>query len=333
MAFSAILGQTKALTLLGRALTSGRLAHAYLFTGPDGVGKTTVALDLAAVLLCRQPQGLQPCGLCPGCLKLRSGNHPDFLRISPEGAAIKIDQIRGLKKALKFAPFAGGQRIVLLEEVHTLRREAGNSLLKILEEPPADNLLLLVGNATGALLDTIVSRCQVIPFTPLPVALSAEIIRNHRPDLDQAASLALAALVDGCPGQALTLEADGILALYQHLLAEILADLPGPAVRVERALALAVELAESKEGLEPLLALLRIFYKNALAARTSATCTTFASEVMRARERWSLAQLSAKIAVIDRAEQALARNCNRGLTSEVLLLDLLDCSPPSCDMT
>jgi DNA polymerase-3 subunit delta' len=326
MAFSAILGQTKALTLLSRALGSGRLAHAYLFTGPDGVGKTTVALDLAAVLLCRRPCSGAPCGSCPGCLKFQSGNHPDFLRIRPEGAAIKIDQIRQLKKALNFAPFENSRRIVLLEEVHTMRREAGNSLLKLLEEPPADNLLLLVGNAMGSILDTIVSRCQVIPFAPLPLDMAAGIIRRHRPELDEPGSKALAALADGCPGQALLIEADGILPLYQRLRDEMLVTGGTRTRRVETALALAVEVTESKEGIEPLLALLRIFLKNALAARTAAAGIAFDPEVMRARERWNLQQLSAKMRSIDLAEQALARNCNRGLTSEVLLLDLFDCS-------
>jgi DNA polymerase-3 subunit delta' len=326
MAFSAILGQTKALTLLNRAQASGRLAHAYLFSGPEGVGKTTVALDLAAVLLCRQPQNGQPCGACPGCLKFQSGNHPDFVRIRPDGAAIKIDQIRSLKKALSFAPLESSQRVVLLEEVHTMRREAGNSLLKVLEEPPAGNLLLLVGNSTGSLLATIVSRCQVIPFTPLPLSLAAEIIRRHRPELDAAGSMALAALVDGCPGQALTIEADTVLVLYRRLVLEMTIESGSRAERVETALALAAEMAEGKEGIEPLLTLLRIFFKNSLAARTSVACTTFPQEVLRARERWNLQQLSAKIAAIDLAEQALARNCNRGLTSEVLLLDLFDCS-------
>jgi DNA polymerase III subunit delta' len=328
MAFSPILGQVKALTLLSRALTNDRLAHAYLFAGPDGVGKTTVALDLAAILLCRDPRGGQPCGTCPGCLKFHSGNHPDFLRIRPDGAAIKIDQIRELKKALNFAPFESRMRIVLLEEVHTMRREAANSLLKVLEEPPANNLLLLVGDAAGALLDTIVSRCQVIPFAPLPLKLAAGIIRKHRPELDEAGGLALAGLADGCPGQALAIEADGILALYGRIVERLLAKRDKAAERAERALALAVDLAETKEGIVPLLALLRIFLKNAMAAQAGTSICSLAPEVERARERWNLQQLSAKMEAIDLAEQALARNCNRGLTSEVLLLDLFDCSTP-----
>lgn len=329
MAFSSILGQTKALTLLNRALASGRLAHAYLFAGPDGVGKTTAALDLAATLLCRRPEAGGPCGHCPGCLKFRSGNHPDFVRIRPEGAAIKIDQVRELKKALNFAPFEGGLRIVLLEEVQTMRREAGNSLLKVLEEPPPGNLFILTGTGAGAILDTIVSRCQVIPFTPLPLDLAAAVIRQHRPELDAAGSEALAALADGCPGQGLALEADGILVLYRRIVAELAGRQEKAAVRAERALALAVELAEAKEGMEPLFTLLRIFFKNAMAARSGRDAgRTLPPEVEQTRERWNLAQLSAKMATIDLAEQALARNCNRGLVSEVLLLDLFDCSPP-----
>ena len=279
------------------------------------------------MLLCRSPQGIEPCGVCPGCRKFLSNNHPDLLRIQPDGAAIKIDQIRELKKALTFAPFESRLRVVLIEEVQTMRREAGNSLLKVLEEPPPDNLLVLIGSTAGAMLDTIISRCQVIPFAPLPLPLAAQGIRQHRPELDDTASHTLAALADGCPGQALALEAEGTLALYRTILEQWLETPRSTAARVERVLQLAAQLAEAKEGMEPLLTLLRIFLKNAMAARTDANCGHFAPEVLRARERWNLPRLSAKIAALDLAERALARNCHRGLTSEVLLLDLFDCSP------
>jgi DNA polymerase III subunit delta' len=331
MPFAEILGQVKALTLLTRALAGGRLAHAYLFAGPDGVGKTTTALELAAVLLCRQPHAGEACGSCPGCTKFRSGNHPDFMRIRPDGAAIKIEQIRNLKKALTFAPLESERRVIVLDDVQTMRREAGNSLLKILEEPPPGNLILLIGNNAGSLLGTIVSRCQVIPFSSLPPELAATIILRHRPDMDQAAALSLAALADGCPGQALAMETGGILDLYHAVLEAVLADRGSPAHRVEQALAVAARLNDSKEGLEPFLTLLKIFLKNSMVAAVAGEGPGVPPEALRARERWNLPQLSAKMRTIGLLEQALARNCNRGLICEVLLLDLFDCTKPSLD--
>ena len=319
-----IQGQHKAITLLSRAITSGRLAHAYLFAGPDGVGKTTAARALAAVLLCRKPDGLEPCGSCPSCIKFASGNHPDLLEIKPNGAAIKIDQIREMKKALTFSPFESKQRVVLIEDVHTMRREAGNSLLKILEEPPPDNILILIGATSSGLLDTITSRCQVIPFSPLPLDAAASLISMHRPELSPEDCTTLAALADGCPGQALALETEGTLPLYTTLLRSWLSPPASRARRVEQALSLAMTLAEAKESLDPLLMLLRIFLKDAMAARTNSRALSFSPEVLQARERWNLERLSAKMSAIDLAEQALARNCNRGLTCEVLLLDLFD---------
>ncbi len=327
MDLSAIVGQTKAINLLHRALQHGRLAHAYLFAGPDGVGKTTTALALSQILLCQHGEGAVPCNTCPSCIKFKSGNHPDFVRICPDGVGIKIDQIRTLKKALGFKPFESPRRVVLLEDAHTMRREAGNSLLKVLEEPPADNILLLVSNASMGLLETIVSRCQVIPFHPLPVALAAEIVRRQKPELGEVDSLTLASLVDGCPGQALSADSEDLLALYQKVITSLLGNERDLAKRIEKTLALAATLVEHKTAVDPLLALLRIFFKNLMVSSVVPGRDGQAQEVAVVRERWNLQQLSDKIEAIGKAERALARNCNRSLTVEVLLFHLFDCSP------
>lgn len=335
-----ILGQNKALRLLARARTSGRLAHAYLFTGPDGVGKSSLARELAMALLCRHAKAdAAGCGLCPSCLQMQSGNHPDFLMIEPDGQGIKIDSIRQMKQALGFPPLTGTYRVVLLKETHTMRREAANSLLKILEEPPPGNLLLLTADNGAGLLPTIRSRCQLIALHALPLNLATEVIQQHRPDLGPADCLALAELSGGCPGQALHMEEEGILPLYQELIQALTSRSQGGAAKqVQTALSLAGRLAEHKNMAAQLLHLLRILCKNALAAkicRHPDNCT-FAQAQMQTngagairifRERWNTEQLSAKLQGIDRAEQALLRNCNPALVFEVLLLQFFDCFP------
>lgn len=326
MHLTQLLGQTKAVNLLRRALTGGRLGHAYLFTGPDGVGKATAARAMAASLLCREDAESAPCGRCPGCLKFVSGNHPDFLSVRPDGAVIKIDQVRELKKALVFPPLEAPLRVTLLEEVHTMRREAANSLLKILEEPPPDNLLLLTADEAEPLLPTILSRCQVIPFSPLPLAATIEILQRMHPGLDEENARTLAALAGGSPGRTKGINHAELLDLHRDILEGLLAKGAGEADQVETALRLAARVSKS-DGLETLLDLLRLFCKDVMA-----TCCRYpgadasqqpAQILARARERWNLPELSDNIQAIDAALQALARNCNRQLVCEVLFLRLL----------
>ncbi|GBE12464.1 DNA polymerase III subunit tau [bacterium BMS3Bbin14] len=326
-AFSGIQGQPKAVKLLSRALSTGRLAHAYLFTGPEGVGKATTARAVAAFLFCEAERKTAPCGHCAGCLQFASDNHPDFLLIRPQGATIKIDQIRALKKALAFPPLEAERRVILVEDVHTMRRETGNSLLKMLEEPPPDNLLILIASASEPMLPTILSRCQVIPFFPLPVGLAADILLRLDPHLQRDEALDLAGLTDGCPGRARSLDTDGVPAMRNEILEALLAPAAGEAEAMENALALAARAAELKDGLPSLLDLLRIFFQEVMVAsltgsRPKGEACTAAGHIDRARERWNLTQLSDSIKSIDYAEKALGRNCNRALVCEVLFLNL-----------
>ena len=322
MIFSRIIGQGKAVKLLSRALAGDRLAHAYLFAGPAGVGKTTTAMALAAGLFCTAAQAKPPCGRCSGCLKFTSGNHPDFLNIRPDGAAIKIDQVRGLKKELSFPPFEAPMRVVLIEEVQAMRREAGNSLLKILEEPPPDNLLLLIASESEPVLPTIVSRCQLIPFTPLTTDLAGTVIDSLKPELSAEDIHALALLTSGCPGQVEALQGDEVLELRNSCIRAILDDGCSEAVSVEQALDLAGRIADLKDGLEPFFDLLTIYFKEVMVDILCQKDRQGDGKPDVARERWNLQQLSDMVQAVDSARLGLARNCNRGLVCEVLMLDL-----------
>jgi len=326
MPFSSIIGQPKATSLLIRALNGNRLAHGYLFVGPEGVGKATTAHALAAHLFCQTAEANSPCGHCSGCIKVRSGNHPDLLTIRPEGAGIKIQQIRELKKSLSFPPFEAEMRIVIIEDTQTMKREAGNSLLKILEEPPPNNLLLLVAADSEPLLDTIVSRCQVIPFMTLPVEQAVAIIQRNHPEFDGEEAEAMAKLTGGCPGQAGTLYNDEVLLLQKECIQALLNDNGRQAESLEQALYLASRLAELKEGLDQLFDLLALSFKEDMIALLNENKQTDPDvpSVARggARERWNLQRLSAMVSAIDEARRQLSRNCNRALVCEVLLLEL-----------
>lgn len=305
------------------------LAHAYLFSGPEGVGKKTTAHQFAAILLCMNREFGPPCGECPGCVQFASNNNPDFLRIKPQGATIRIDQIRALKKALGFPPLESPRRVVLLEDVQTMRREAGNSLLKILEEPPPNNILLLCAVDSEPILPTILSRCQIIPFYPLSIDLATRIIAGQNDSLTEEAARRLALLADGCPGLAELFDTEGLLQAYEEIIRALLEPGETEAERIETALGLAVQAAGLKDGLEQLLDLLRLFCKDSMLGELTDRNDIRVSEtndtnVLRARERWNLEQLSDMVQVIDFVTRALARNCNRQTACEVLFLKLLN---------
>lgn len=327
MAFDSILGQDKAIRLLTRAVASERLGHAYLLLGPDGVGKALSAKELTALLFCDSEEA-KPCGHCRGCHLFSAGNHPDFIHIFPDGASIKIKQIRELKEKLSFAPLEAAQRIVIIEEAQRMGREAANSLLKLLEEPLAGNLLLLVAADNEPMLPTIASRCQIVPFTTLDRDTTAAIIRRADPTKTPQEAATLAALSEGSPGLALAMNSQSVVPLYHDIIDGLIQTGQTRAKTVEKALELAGLAARSKDELELLFDLLANFYKELQLSRL-APGRNRENEKLRAmteterRERWNLQALSDKLSAVVYAKQALNRNCNRSLVCETLFLKLL----------
>jgi DNA polymerase-3 subunit delta' len=198
-----ILGHVMQKELLSHALMSRRVHHAYLFFGPSGVGKKTLALEVAKALLCSESPDAG-CGRCRSCLLFDASLHPDFFLISPKTGTIGIDEVRDLIERLALKRVLSPFRIGLIDEAEKLTEEAANCLLKTVEEPPEGVVLFLVTSQVLALPGTLVSRCQKLAFSALPEELVARYLEEHEglsPDLARA----LAFASSGSIGEALRL--------------------------------------------------------------------------------------------------------------------------------
>lgn len=320
MTFRDIRGQDQAIALLRASLASGRLAHAYLFFGPEGIGKRTAALAFAAALNCLSPDaGGDACGACLSCRKIRHGNHPDVAVVSPEGAYIRIHAIRELQDRLLFRPLEGRRRVLLLNEAERLHHTAANALLKTLEEPAPANILVLVSSRPRLLPATILSRCQRIRFRPLAPEVLFPLVQQHAGLAEEQARL-LAWTSGGSLSRALDMHREAFLARRREILACL--ELPlqeDPLARFAFLAAFGQDRAETLAGL----AILASCWRDALVYRetgeadrivnrdAAAVIQTLAAGLRRE-------EILANLAAANRACRALERNANRLLTLEAM---------------
>jgi DNA polymerase-3 subunit delta' len=207
MKLTEITGNKRIVEFFDRALSRQNLGHAYLFSGPGGVGKSTLARTICKTLLCKNPQPDGPCDACVSCHKFETGNHPDFHFYEPEGLYFKIDQVRQIIHHASLKPVESLWKTFLLEGVHYMREEAANAFLKVLEEPPGQTIFFLISEGTDVLLSTIRSRCQIFEFQPLqPEEIQQWLMQKNQLNEQEAIHISLS--THGSLGKALQANAD-----------------------------------------------------------------------------------------------------------------------------
>lgn len=317
MPFSDIIGQAAAVAVLRRSLAAGKTAHAYIFDGIEGCGKKKTATALVEAIFCNGEEG---CGHCPACRKIAALQHPDLHMVEPDGAFIKIDQIRDLQKELAFRPFEARQKACIIEAAERMNPAAANAFLKTLEEPPGNALLILLTTNIGSVLPTILSRCQRLSFSSIP----QETIEAYLTGKGIAAETAriAASLAGGSLKTALEIASEETLPKRKHLLERISAL---SADEITPLFGLAEELAGDKEKSLELLDMLTIFWRDVMLLVSGGTEVANKDLMPLLREeaaRSTLEKVTERIDLVFRSRQALLRNVNPRLALEVLFMRL-----------
>ena len=344
-----VLGQARLFDGFARALEQKKLAHAFLLLGPRGVGRGRLATALAQSLLCAF--GPPACGQCPPCKQARKLTHPDLhllfpatkeeerdgerrarileeyagdryrpLGVSPT-ATIGIEQVRQLKESLSLARVVGPRRVAIVFDAGKLTEQAGQSALKLVEEPPPDTLLFLTAEETAGLLPTLVSRCQRLRLRPLPRAEVAMLLTRDL-EVDAAEANLLASLSGGVLGRALELRQEGLLELRDQVL-PMFANASADPRAIESAISRLGSQFDAGTG-QRAIELLLLWHRDLLAAARGLPASEFvhvdrASEIERMAAELRLPEVRRRIELLEELSEALKARVNPELALHAAL--------------
>ncbi len=326
-----LLGHEWAVDMLQRHAARGEVRHAYLFCGPPGLGRRTLALRLAQALNCQSPitKGV-PCLNCRTCKQIEEMRYADMNVVqalnedgdAKEGGTLKVDQVRAVQHALSLKPYQGDFRIALFLRFQEANDNAANALLKTLEEAPSHAVLLLTADTPEQLLPTIVSRCEVLRLRPLPIsAIEADLFERG---VEAERARLLAHISGGRPGYARRLVEDvTLLEKREERLNDLQTLLPAP--RVEK-FSYAEKLSRDKDAMRHAI-MVWISYWRDVMLRVAEAGTPIVNvdrnmEIEFLAGRLDLSTVRRVVSDLESALEKLDRNVNARLLAEVLLMDL-----------
>lgn len=326
MSFKDIIGHSKEISILVNSLSTGRVPHALLFSGPEGVGKRLVALALARALNCSSFSA-DSCGVCRDCALFDSGTHPNLLLSGPtdkdgqplpEGL-IRIERVREIQNSLKYR-VERGRKVVIIDSADRMMAAASNAFLKTLEEPPPDSVIILVTSRSSDLLPTIISRCQRMNFRPVPAgAIAGFLVKKTgltASDAEEAARLS-----GGSFSKALGYAGGGEYRKLREVAQEVSAITTAD---TDVALRLASELSK-RDDLAEILEFLKTWYRDRLVGLTGAEGLMVNAGAGGAPA--DPRRMIDSFYMIERARRDIMppRYANKQLAMEVLLMGLAGC--------
>ena len=319
-----LIGNEWAVELLRQQIVHGTTRHAYLFAGPSGVGRRTLALRLAQALNCTQPiePGI-PCGQCRDCKQIEAMQHPDLtiVQADSEGGTLKVDQVREARRTLTLKPYQSKYRVTIFLRFQEANDSAANALLKILEEAPSYVLLVLTADHPEQLLPTIVSRCEVLRLRSLPLEAVESFLSERGANQDQARLIAH--ISGGRLGYALRLMQDpSALEFRNEKLSEAQSFIT--AARVDK-FAYAEKLFKDKDAMRNVLLLWLSYWRDVLLCAGGSAVPLAnidrTKEIESLAERVSMSEVRRMVSKLENSLSQLESNVNARLLTEVILLD------------
>jgi DNA polymerase-3 subunit delta' len=328
-----VIGQERAVSLLQRGLDGGKLAHAYLFTGPAYVGKMALARNLAQALNCEAPD--RPCLRCPSCEKIGAGRHADVQVIglmkngdAAEAKLIGIDQVKEMQHAASLPPFEGRHKVFIFENAELLSLDAANRLLKTLEEPVANVTFILLTVNDKLLPLTVISRCQRLELAPMSLAAETAALIEKK-GLEPRRARLLAGLSHGCPEWAIAAaDDDSLVRQRDEELDRLLAAVGGDdEERLAYAARLAVRFGQDRGAVYRVLDLWRDFWRDLMLQKLGRDDMIINIDRQAALAEMApvasgLARIKSVIDSLQSAAEQLRQNANPRLALEVLMLDI-----------
>jgi DNA polymerase-3 subunit delta' len=327
-----VIGQEKAVSLLQHGLDAGKLSHAYLFVGPEHVGKMTLALNLAQALNCEAAD--PPCLKCPACEKIAERRHADVQTIgllknggTAEAKLISIDQIKDMQHDASLPPFEGKHKVFIIESAELLSIDAANRLLKTLEEPVGKVTFILLTVNDKLLPLTVISRCQRLELTPLSIAAGTAAL-VARLNIEPERARLLAGLSHGCPEWAIAAATDDSPLRQREEEMDGLRAAVGAGYeeRFAYAARLAARFSQDRGAVYRVLDLWRDYWRDLMLIKLGhagmITNIDREAEMMETAEGYGLGRIKDFIECIESAAANLRRNANTRLALEVLMLDI-----------